>query len=55
MEPCQPFTPFVETLRGLMTGEPMDSNPALALGWCLVITVIGYAWSMAIYEKKSVR
>lgn len=51
----QPFTPFVETLRGLMTGEPLGTNLPLALAWCAVITVAGYVWSMAIYEKKSVR
>jgi len=51
----QPFTPFVETLRGLLLGTPLGWNPALAVGWCVVITIAGYAWSMAIYERKSVR
>ena len=51
----QPFTSFVETLRGLLTGQPVDTNLPLALAWCAVITVVGYVWSMAIYEKKSVR
>jgi ABC-2 type transport system permease protein len=51
----QPFTPFIETIRGLLLGTPLDWKPALAIGWCVVITVAGYAWSMAIYERKSVR
>ena len=51
----QPFTPFIETLRGLLLGTPLGWSPALAIGWCVVITVAGYAWSMAIYERKSVR
>ena len=51
----QPFTPFVETIRGLLLGTPLGHNPALAIGWCAVITVAGYAWSMRIYERKSVR
>lgn len=51
----QPFTPFIESLRGLLLGTPLDWNPVLAIGWCVVITVAGYAWSMAIYERKSVR
>ncbi|MET0480135.1 MAG: ABC transporter permease [Mycetocola sp.] len=50
----QPFTPFIETIRGLLLGTPLGSYPALAIGWCVVITVAGYAWSMAIYERKSV-
>ena len=51
----QPFTPFVETIRGLLLGTPLGWNPALAIGWCVVIAGAGYAWSMAIYERKSVR
>jgi ABC-2 type transport system permease protein len=50
----QPFTPFIETIRGLLLGTPLDWNPVLAIGWCVVIAVAGYAWSMAIYERKSV-
>lgn len=51
----QPFTPFVETLRGLLLGTPLGWNPLLTVVWCVVITVVGYVWSMAIYERKSVR
>ena len=51
----QPFTPFIDTISGLLLGTPIDWNPALAIGWCVVIAVAGYAWSMAIYERKSVR
>jgi len=28
---------------------------ALALGWCVVLAVAGYLWSMALYERRSVR
>jgi ABC-2 type transport system permease protein len=51
----QPFTPFIETIRGMLLGTPLDWNPVLAIGWSIVIAVAGYAWSMAIYERKSVR
>ncbi|WP_411719717.1 ABC transporter permease [Mycetocola sp.] len=51
----QPFTPFIETLRGLLLSTPLGWNPALAIGWCVVITAAGYVWSMVIYERKSVR
>ncbi len=50
----QPFTSFIETLRGLLLGAPLGWNPVLAIGWTLIIAVIGYAWSMAIYERQSV-
>jgi len=51
----QPFTPFIETIRGLLLGTPLGSNPVLAVGWCVVLSVAGYSWSTAIYERKSVR
>jgi ABC-2 type transport system permease protein len=51
----QPFTPFIEAIRGLLLGTPLGWSPVLAIGWCVVITIAGYAWSMAIYERKSVR
>ena len=51
----QPFTPFIETLRGLLLGTPLGWYPVLAIGWGVVIAVGGYTWSMSIYERKSVR
>ncbi|MFC5929626.1 ABC transporter permease [Cryobacterium melibiosiphilum] len=51
----QPFTPFIETIRGLLLGTPLGWNPALAVGWCVVIVIIGYVWSTVLYERKSVR
>ena len=51
----QPFTPFIETVRGLLLGTPLGWNPVFGIGWCVVIVVAGYAWSMVIYERKSVR
>lgn len=51
----QPFTAFIETIRGLLLGTPLGWSPVLAIGWCAVLVVAGYAWSMAIYERKSVR
>jgi ABC-2 type transport system permease protein len=50
----QPFTAFIETVRGLLLGTPLGWYPALAIAWCVVITIVGYAWSMVIYERKSV-
>jgi ABC-2 type transport system permease protein len=50
-----PFTPFIEAVRGLLLGTPLGWNPALAVGWSVVIGLGGYVWSTAIYERKSVR
>jgi ABC-2 type transport system permease protein len=50
----QPFTPMVEAIRGLLLGNPLGWNAVLAVGWCVLITLIGYVWSMTLYERKSV-
>lgn len=51
----QPFTPVIETLRGLLLGTPIGWEPALAVGWCVVFVAVGYGWSRALYERRSVR
>jgi ABC-2 type transport system permease protein len=51
----QPFTSFIEAVRGLLLGTPLGWSPVLAVGWGVAIALAGYAWSMAIYERKSVR
>jgi ABC-2 type transport system permease protein len=51
----QPFTPFIETVRGLLLGTPLGMNGWLAIAWAVAIVIGGYVWSMAIYERKSVR
>jgi len=51
----QPFTPFIEAIRGLLLGTPLELNLWLAIGWSVVIALGGYIWSMVIYERKSVR
>ena len=51
----QPFTPFIEAIRGLLLGTPLQFSPWLALFWSVVIGVGGYIWSMLIYERRSVR
>ena len=41
----QPFTPAIETLRGLLLGSEIGHNGWLAVVWCLGLTVLGYFWS----------
>ncbi|MGW8637009.1 ABC transporter permease [Streptomyces sp. NPDC055793] len=47
----QPFTPAIETLRGLLLGTEIGHNGWLALGWCLALTVLGYRWSQAQFNR----
>jgi ABC-2 type transport system permease protein len=47
----QPFTPMINTLRDLVTGAPTDSDLWLALGWCVLISVLGYLWSRRLFLR----
>ncbi|MFF0199901.1 ABC transporter permease [Streptomyces sp. NPDC005017] len=46
----QPFTPAIETLRGLLLGTEIGHNGPLALAWCLVLAGVGYVWSTAKFN-----
>ncbi|MFJ5786020.1 ABC transporter permease [Streptomyces hydrogenans] len=47
----QPFTPAIETLRGLLLGTGIGHNGWLAVAWCLGLTVLGYFWSKATFDR----
>ncbi|WP_424889607.1 ABC transporter permease [Streptomyces sp. XH2] len=49
----QPFTPAIETLRGLLLGTEIGNNGWLAVGWCLALTVLGYLWSKSVFNRES--
>ena len=47
----QPFTPFIETVRGLLMGTVIGTSALLTLGWCALIGGFGFWWSMRLYER----
>lgn len=52
----QPFTPFIETLRGLLLGSAIGTtNAVLAVAWCLGLTLLGYLWSKAQFNREPQR
>jgi ABC-2 type transport system permease protein len=51
----QPFTPIIETMRGLLFGTPIGSSGVVAIGWCVLFAVIGYLWSRRLYERDPLR
>lgn len=51
----QPFTPVINTLRGLLLGTPIGDNLILAIAWCIVLTLVGYLLSRAIYNRAAVK
>lgn len=47
----QPFTPFIETVRGLLMGTPIGSSGWLTLAWCAGITALGSWWALRLYDR----
>jgi ABC-2 type transport system permease protein len=50
----QPFTPMIETLRGLLLGTPIGNSGAIAVSWSIAISAAGYLWAMKLYNRNPV-
>ncbi|MDB4896777.1 MAG: Transport permease protein [Firmicutes bacterium] len=51
----QPFTAVIDTLRGLLMGTPIGHSGVLAVAWCAGLTLVGYLWARAVYNRDAVR
>ena len=49
----QPFTPIIETLRGLLMDEPIGNDGWIALAWCAVLALAGYLWSKRLFNREA--
>ena len=49
----QPFTPIIESLRGLLAGHPSGGDAAAALAWCAGIALVGYLWARATFSRRA--
>jgi ABC-2 type transport system permease protein len=49
----QPFTSIIETLRGLLTGQPSAGSAMTAIAWCVGLTLVGYLWARATFAKRA--
>lgn len=48
----QPVTSIVETIRALLSIQPVGNEIWVALVWCLGILVIAYVFAMLSYKRK---
>ena len=51
----QPFTPMMDTVRGLLLGTAIGNSGVIALAWCAGIAVVGYLWSRKLYSRDPIR
>jgi ABC-2 type transport system permease protein len=47
----QPFTPIMETLRGLLLGTPIGDSALLAIAWSVAIGLVGYLWAKRLFAR----
>jgi ABC-2 type transport system permease protein len=48
----QPFTPIMETVRGLLMGSPIGNSAAIATAWCAGLAVVSYLWAKNTFNKS---
>lgn len=48
----QPVTSIVETIRALLSNQPVGNDIWIALAWCVGIMVIAYFFAMRAYKKR---
>jgi len=51
----EPFTPIIDTLRGLMLGTSVDDSGVIAVVWCVGLAVTGYLWARALFRRDPIR
>ena len=47
----QPFTPIIDTLRACLEGTSPGSAGWWAIGWCVLITALSYAWARRLFSE----
>ena len=47
----QPFTPVMDTVRGLLLGTAIGNSAVIAVAWCVAITLAGYLWAKRLYNR----
>ncbi|MEE1753562.1 ABC transporter permease [Streptomyces sp. SP18CS02] len=51
----QPFTPIIETLRGLLLGTEIGNSAVIALAWSVGLSLVGYLWARSAFHREATR
>ena len=49
----QPVTSIVESIRALLSNQPVGNELWVALAWCAGITLVAYFFAMRVYKKRA--
>jgi ABC-2 type transport system permease protein len=49
----QPFTPVIETFRGLLLGTGIGSSGVTAAAWCAGIALVSYLWAKKLHNRQA--
>ena len=49
----QPVTSIVETIRALLSSQPVGNDIWIALSWCIGIMLVAYIFAMRAYKRKA--
>ncbi|KAA2262632.1 ABC transporter permease [Solihabitans fulvus] len=47
----EPFTPIIDSLRGLLLGTPIGDSGVAAVAWCVGLALAGYLWARALFRR----
>jgi ABC-2 type transport system permease protein len=48
----KPFTPIIETLRGLLLGPAVGDRAFLAVAWCAALAFAGFVWARRAFDRE---
>jgi ABC-2 type transport system permease protein len=49
----QPFTPVMETVRGLLLGTEIGNSGIVSAAWCAGIALFSYLWAKRLYNRQA--
>lgn len=49
----QPFTPIIESPRGLLVGDPSSGDAIAAVARCLGFALVGYGWAVSTFTRRA--
>lgn len=48
----QPFTPVTQTVRALLSSNPVGTHAIVAIAWSAGISIASYLWAVRLYNRR---